>query len=185
MVACGGHEVSIGTARSPVEGALWACEGTSPPEFVARARYDLAMDLPVLVPIDVPLVGDERRKNWAKIVTNVDESLASGWAFEGDFIATGGIQDVPIGSIILTYGERGSRTNPQVEARVLRVNADGTVSLVTSAKGRAWARTLRDPVANLLDEGAQAPIVAKAWDPGLLQYSDEALHEELRRRTRD
>jgi len=164
---------------------LWACEGTSPPEFVARARYDLAMDLPVLVPIDVPLVGDERRKNWAKIVTNVDESLASGWAFEGDFIATGGIQDVPIGSIILTYGERGSRTNPQVEARVLRVNADGTTSLITSAKGRAWARTLRDPVSHLLDDEAQAPIVARAWDAGLLQYSDEALEEELRRRTRD
>jgi len=140
------------------------------------------MDSPVLVPVDVPLVGDERHKNWAKIVTNVDESLASGWAFEGDFIATGGIQDVPIGSIILTYGERGSRANPQVEARVLRVNADGTTSHVTSAKGRAWARTLRDAVVELLDEGAQAPIVARAWDPALLQYSDEALEEELRRR---
>jgi hypothetical protein len=62
------------------------------------------MDETILVAIDVPIVGDERRKNWAKIVTNVDESLASGWAFEGDFIATGGIQDVPIGSIILAYG---------------------------------------------------------------------------------
>jgi len=172
-------------ALTSVEGALWMCGGTSHTYLVPWARYDRPMDSPVLVPIDVPLVGDERRKNWAKIVTNVDESLASGWAFEGDFIATGGIQDVPIGSIILTYGERGSRTNPQVEARVLRVNADGTVSLVTSAKGRAWARTLRDPVAQLLDEEAQAPIVAKAWDPVLLQYSDEALEEELRRRARD
>lgn len=140
------------------------------------------MDSPVLVPVDVPLVGDERRKNWAKIVTNVDESLTSGWAYEGDFIATGGIQDVPIGSVILSYGERGSRTNPQVEARVLRVNTDGTVSLITSAKGRAWARTLRDEVVELLDAEANAPIVAKPWDVGLLQYSDAALDEELRRR---
>ena len=61
------------------------------------------MDEAVLVPIDVPLVGDERRKNWAKIVTNVDASHASGWAYEGAFIATGGVQDVPIGSIILVF----------------------------------------------------------------------------------
>ena len=79
------------------------------------------------MPVEIPFVGDERRKNWAKIVTNVDESLASGWAFEGEFIAVGGIQDVPIGSVVLAYGERGSRVNPQIEARVLTINADGTV----------------------------------------------------------
>ena len=140
------------------------------------------MDEAVLVPIDVPLVGDERRKNWAKIVTNVDASHATGWAYEGDFIATGGVQDVPIGSIILVYGERGSRTNPQVEARVLRVNSDGTVSLITQAKGRAWARTLRDPVADLLADATDAPIEQKPWDPSLVAYSEDALREELARR---
>lgn len=132
--------------------------------------------------MDVPLVGDERRKNWAKIITGVDESLATGWAYEGDFIATGGIQDVPVGSIILSYGERGSRANPQIEAAVLRVNSDATVTPVTSAKGRAWARTLRDTVVELLAEAEQAPIERKPWDPSLLQYSDEALREELDRR---
>jgi hypothetical protein len=140
------------------------------------------MDDSVLVPIDVPLVGDERRKNWAKIVTNVDESHTSGWAYEGDFIATGGVQDVPVGSVILVYGERGSRTNPQVEARVLRVNNDGTVSLITAAKGRAWARTLRDEVAELVADTTGAPVEPKPWDPGLVAYSDEALREELDRR---
>ena len=140
------------------------------------------MDEMILVPVDVPIVGDERRKNWAKIVTNVDESLASGWAFEGDFIATGGIQDVPIGSIILAYGEKGSRNNPQVEARVLVVNSDGTVTLRASAKGRAWARTLRDQIVELLADQSGAPIEQRSWDPALLSYSDEALQEELRRR---
>lgn len=140
------------------------------------------MDDAIEVAVDVPIVGDERRKNWAKIVTNVDESLASGWAFEGDFIATGGIQDVPIGSIILAYGERGSRTTPQVEARVLTVNSDGTITLRASAKGRAWARTLRDQIVELLAEESGAPIEQRGWDPALLAYSDEALREELRRR---
>lgn len=138
-----------------------------------------------MIPVDVPLVGDERHKNWAKIVTNVDESLATGWAFEGEFIATGGIQDVPAGSIVLVYGERGSRTNPQIEARVLRVHADGTTSAVAEAKGRAWARTLRDRVVELLDEQRGAPIGGKTWDPVLMQYATEALESELARRSRE
>jgi hypothetical protein len=142
-------------------------------------------DEPILVAIDVPLVGDERRKNWAKIVTNVDDSLASGWAYEGDFIATGGIQDVPVGSILLVYGERGSRTNPQIEARVLRVNPDATVSLITTAKGRAWARTLRDQILDLMDQQAAAPIDQKAWDPTLMGYSTAALRSELDRRSKE
>jgi hypothetical protein len=140
------------------------------------------MDVPILVAVDVPLVGDERRKNWAKIVTNVDESLTSGWAFEGDFIATGGIQDVPIGSVLLLYGERGSRTNPQIEAKVLRVNNDGTMSHVAVAKGRAWARTLRDQIVELLAEEEETPATQRPWGPELLHYSTGALEEELRRR---
>jgi hypothetical protein len=140
------------------------------------------METPILVAIDVPLVGDERRKNWAKIVTNVDESLGTGWAFEGDFIATGGIQDVPIGSVLLLYGEKGSRTNPQIEARVLKVHGDGTMSHVAGAKGRAWARTLRDQIVQLLADEEEAPVMQRPWAPELLQYSTEALTEELRRR---
>lgn len=150
-----------------------------------RSRYAGEMDEPVMVPIDVPLVGDERHKNWAKIVSNVDESLATGWAFEGEFIATGGIQDVPVGSVLLVYGERGSRANPQVEAQVLTVNGDGTLSPVTSAKGRAWARTLRDRVVELLEEQRDAPTGGKQWDPSLMAYSIEALESEIARRSRE
>jgi len=35
----------------------------------------------VMVAVDVPLVGDERHKNWAKVVESVDDTRASGWAF--------------------------------------------------------------------------------------------------------
>jgi hypothetical protein len=140
------------------------------------------MEDQILVAVDVPLVGDERRKNWAKIVTGVDETLATGWAFEGEFIATGGIQDVPIGSIILTYGERGSQANPRIEASVVRVNPDATLTPIVSAKGRAWARTLRDKVVELLAEAEVTPIQAKPWEPALLTYSDDAIAEEFNRR---
>ena len=135
----------------------------------------------VMVAVDVPLVGDERRKNWAKIVTNVDPSKASGWAFEGEFIAAGGIQDVPAGSVVLVYGERGSRTNPASEARVFTANADGSLSPEAHASGRAWARTLRDSVTELLERDAPVPQ-ALEWSPELMRYSDGAIEEEMRRR---
>lgn len=137
-------------------------------------------DPPPPVAVVVPLVGDERRKNWAKVVSNVDPSKASGWAFEGDFIATGGIQDVPAGSVLLVYGERGSRANPVVEARVYTANTDGTLTLEAEARGRAWARTLRDPVVELLT--VSRPIAGLDWSPDLMRYSDDAIVEEVRRR---
>lgn len=140
------------------------------------------MTEPVLVAVDVPLLGDERRKNWAKVVSNVDDLHATGWAFEGDFIATGGIQDVPVRSVLLVYGERGSRANPQPEAAVYVVNGDGTLTERGAARGRAWARTLRDVVAELLDEQAEAPLAGREWHPELMAFSDEALYTELRRR---
>jgi hypothetical protein len=162
----------------------------------------------ITVPVDVPLVGDERRKNWAKVVHNVDPSKSSGWAFEGDFIAAGGIQDVPAGCVVLVYGERGSRDHPAIEARVFTANSDGTLTPEAAASGRAWARTLRDRIEELLDgprfgeaqhrgpseaappprpagtpsgrpSGSTAPV---PWGPDLARYGDEAILEEARRR---
>ena len=140
------------------------------------------MEMPFTVAVEIPLVGDERRKNWAKVVTNVDDSLATGWAFDGDFIATGGIQDVEPGSVVLVYGEKGSRANPAIEARIYTVNTDATLSLRASARGRAWARTLRDTMEDLLAETSEMPIERLDWSPELLRYSDEAITEELERR---
>ena len=139
----------------------------------------------ILVAVEVPLVGDERRKHWAKVVTSVDGSKASGWAFEGDFIAAGGIQDVPMNSVVLVYGEKGSRANPQIEARVFVANADGTLSHHGSAKGRAWARTLRDTVEDLLATVEHRPIEQLEWGPELMRFTDAALQSELDRRRRD
>ena len=71
------------------------------------------MDDRLMVAVDVPLVGDERHKNWAKVVESVDSEKASGWAFEGPFVAAGGIQDIPMGSVLLVYGERGRGPTPR------------------------------------------------------------------------
>lgn len=135
------------------------------------------------VAVTIPMLGDARLKNWAKVVERVDESKASGWAYEGAFIATGGIQDVPVGSVILLYGEKGSRGNPRPLAEVLTANADGTLSKRASASGQAWARTLRDDVAELL--GDDDPLALLPWSPELMRYEDDALLSELRRRGLD
>ncbi|HWB88269.1 MAG TPA: hypothetical protein VG872_03570 [Acidimicrobiia bacterium] len=132
------------------------------------------MEDQVLVAVDVPLVGDDRHKNWAKIVESVDTSKSSGWAFDGPFVAAGGVQDLPAGSVLLVYGERGSRMNPQGSARVYTVNADATLSFEAEAKGRAWARTLRDPVQRLL--GMERPRV------DLSHLPDQVLADELESR---
>jgi hypothetical protein len=138
----------------------------------------MPVDAPI-VAVDVPLVGDHRRKHWAKVVYEVDQSKSSGWAFVGDFINDGGIQDVPAGSVLLIYGETGSRTNPHPEVKVYTVNPDSTISMETEASGRAWARTIRDTVERLLD--ADRPVHLD-WQPELTTFSDDALAEELHRR---
>lgn len=137
-----------------------------------------------MVAIDVPLVGDERRKNWAKVVTNVDQDRSDGWAYEGEFIAVGGIQDIMAPSVLLVYGEKGSRGNPLIEARVYAVNPDATLTLHEAATGRAWARTLRDRVAELVARDQPLVGESKPWDPLLMGYSDDALDEEFARRER-
>ncbi len=140
----------------------------------APVAYARRMDDSVLVAVDVPLVGDERHKNWAKVVESVDSTKTSGWAFEGPFVAAGGIQDLPMGSTLLVYGERGSRANPQILARVYTVHPDSTLSLEAEAKGKAWARTLRDTVERCLG------IDSARTD--LSYLSDELLADELRAR---
>lgn len=140
------------------------------------------MEALVTVAVDVPLVGDERRKNWAKVVGNVDTDKSTGWAYDGEFVATGGIQDIDAPCVLLVYGEKGSKANPQMEARVFVVNTDGTLSLHATATGRAWARTLRDTVVELLDSDAPIVPASREWGPELMEYSDDALRTELKRR---
>lgn len=132
------------------------------------------MEERVLVPIDVPLLGDERHKNWAKVVDSVDTAKSSGWAYEGGFVAVGGIQDLPAGSVLLVYGEKGSRINPQILARVYTVNPDTTLTFEAEAKGKAWARTLRDTIERCL--GMETPRLDLSY------LDDETLADELRAR---
>jgi hypothetical protein len=151
---------------------LWRLNAGIP--RVLELSYPRVVSERLLVPVEVPYAGDERHKNWAKLVDAVDTAKSSGWAYQGPFVAVGGIQDLPIGSILLVYGERGSRANPQIAARVYTVNADATLSLEAEAKGKAWARTLRDPIEQRL--GMERPGL------DLTHLEDQTLADELRAR---
>jgi hypothetical protein len=129
----------------------------------------------VLVAIDVPQLGDGRRRHWAKLVTEVDTTKSTGWAYVGEFVSDGGIQDLPAGGLLLLYGERGSSQNPQPEAALYRVGSDSSLTLEGRANGRAWARTLRDLASELLE----ARLVS---EPDLSGIQSVHLVEELVRR---
>ena len=129
----------------------------------------------VIVPVRVPQLGDERRRHWAKVVSSVDEAKSSGWAFVGEFVADGGIQDLPAGGVLLVYGERGSNANPRPEASLYTIGADASLTLEGSASGRAWARTLRDRAVELVG-------IPPAGGPDLSAIPDDYLVNELRAR---
>jgi hypothetical protein len=125
-----------------------------------------------LVAVMVPQLGDGRRRHWAKVVTGVDESKASGWAYEGSFVADGGIQDLPIGSLLLLYGERGGAPNPRPLAALYSVGADSALTLEGEASGSAWARTLRDRALEFLSQTPGRSLDLRAVE-------SERLAEEL------
>ena len=130
----------------------------------------------VIVPVRVPQLGDERRRHWAKIVSSVDEAKSTGWAFVGEFVADGGIQDLPAGGVLLVYGERGSNANPMPEASLYTIGADATLTLEGSASGRAWARTLRDRAVELVGTNGSMS------GPDLSAIPDDYLVNELQAR---
>jgi hypothetical protein len=130
----------------------------------------------VIVPVRVPQLGDDRRRHWAKVVSSVDETKSSGWAFVGEFVADGGIQDLPAGGVLLLYGERGSNANPRPEASLYTIGPDATLTLEASAIGRAWARTLRDRAVELVRSESRSN------GPDLSAIPDDYLVDELRAR---
>ena len=129
-----------------------------------------------MVAVMVPQLGDARRRHWAKLVTSVDDSKTSGYAYIGEFVADGGIQDLPVGGLLLLYGERGSNANTQPEASLYTIGLDASLTLEGSSSGRAWARTLRDRAVELLGSSDQQ------GGPDFSSIPDEYLIDELKSR---
>lgn len=124
--------------------------------------------------IDLDLFGSRNGKQWAKTVTEVDQSQSSGYAFIGEFIKVEGKQELEIGTYILQYSQRGVRIRGSM-VKLSQVTADGVQEIKewNGIEGN-WALECRDEIAEIIN--------AKEESNPLEAYSIEDLLAELKRR---
>lgn len=126
--------------------------------------------------LTVPPALDSRKKHWRKLVTGVDTSQASGYAFVGPWLRAGERAELPLGSYVLGYDEPGSVKNWYPRVTLWRV-ADSELEEVYRYEGRVgerdWALACRDEIARIL---------AGAANPEERRAALMAEAEQLRRR---
>jgi len=112
---------------------------------------------------------DNRRgpptKQWAKLVTGVNNSKKGGFKFEGDFLGLDRHHEAEWGSIVLRVAEWGEPPNVKKVGELLRVLADGSTEVLITKEGHGWAVLLAREAARLMlsadpefDELRQATI---------------------------
>jgi len=122
-----------------------------------------------LVRVKVPEALD-KWKSWAKLLQRVDTSRKDGYAFEGPWLRRGRLDELPVGALILFYDEVGSRRYHRPYVHVMKVEPDGSFSLVHDDEGPLriegwdWALLLRDRVARLLGARQERPLAGVATE---------------------
>ena len=92
-----------------------------------------------------------KRRGWHKHVTGVDTTKRNGYAFDGQFLASGE-QDLPLGAIVIEQEPTGSVKNWGKRGIAYEVTPDG---LEEFARCDDWTReflTFRDAVAEALQD---------------------------------
>lgn len=128
--------------------------------------------------VEVPAAEKWAKKSWAKKLTRIDTTKANGFAFEGDWLQVGRKAELPVGAVVLSFSQAGSRNRPCPIAKIFRVAEDG-VEEVLAVQGDDWALDLRDKAAELVN--APAAPASEPANP-LAGFSTEELIAELRRR---
>lgn len=129
--------------------------------------------------IDLSGIGDNRFKRWAKTVKRVNTSVATGYAFEGDFIGIGRKHELPVGSYVLVYAELGSMRHHHPSVQLWRVTEDGhEVVYKQEHLNPSWALEVRDDIAAIVNA---APESAEEPNP-LAAVPDSDLIAEIERR---
>jgi hypothetical protein len=71
----------------------------------------------------INLIGDSRKgPRWGKIVTGIDKKQTGGYSILGDFVKHQQEYDLPIGTIIICVGNKGSWKNAWTVADIYKVN---------------------------------------------------------------
>ena len=129
--------------------------------------------------IDLSDIGDDRFKRWAKTVKSVNTSIATGYAFEGDFIGIGRKHELPVGSYVLVYAELGSMRHHHPSVQLWKVTADGhEVAYKREHLNPSWALEVRDDIAAIVNA---TPEPAEESSP-LSAFADSDLVAEVERR---
>mgnify|MGYP001182405567 CR=1 FL=1 len=129
--------------------------------------------------IDLTDIGDDRFKRWAKTVKRVNTSLATGYAFEGEFIGIGRKHELPVGSYVLVYAELGSMRHHHPSVQLWKVTETGhDVVYKRERLNPSWALEVRDDIAAIINA---APELAEEPNP-LAAVPDSDLVAEVERR---
>lgn len=134
----------------------------------------------------IPETEDTRKKSWAKLLNEVDSDKSNGYAFIGDWLRRGERTEVEVGAHILLYDEPGSMKNWYPHIRVLRAEADGSLTEVFNYEGRvaerSWALAVRDQIAAILTEQSGTTEQESRPEIDLSSVPTEELIAELQRR---
>jgi len=145
------------------------------------SKGDKQMATEQKVIVEIPAADRYAKKSWAKKLTRIDTSKANGFAFEGDWLQVGRKAELPIGAVVLSFSQAGSRNRPCPIAKIFRVAGDG-MEEVLAVQGDDWALDLRDKAAELVNApAAPAEQIVKPANP-LAGFATEELIAELRRR---
>ena len=128
--------------------------------------------------VTIPDYGKRGKRCWARILTGVDRTKTTGYAFQGDWLTPGRMYELPIGTIVLLGWESGSVSRRVKMAALFCVNAGGLEEVVR-AEGDDWALQLRDKAAELLTASGGPAVEC---GNRLAEFADDELIAELRRR---
>lgn len=116
-----------------------------------------------------------RRTGWHKLVTSVDLTKSNGYCFEGTFLRAG-LNDLPVGSVIVRQSPTGSVSRPGKDGAVLVVEADGLREVLPDTDWNTQFLIIRDAAANALAS------VSTPTENRLADVPTEVLLAELARR---
>jgi hypothetical protein len=137
--------------------------------------------------LQIEMIGDRRWKQWAKALTGVDCSKSNGYAFEGQFINEG-TRELPVGTLVLYFGECGSRSRRTVDVCVTRIDptsntGERQVFYVDELPQNGWSLHVRDRIAKLFEQPEpEQPTEQSAESNPFDQFSDEQILAEAKRR---
>jgi len=97
-------------------------------------------------------IGDRRFKKWVKILEGVDRDISNGYAFQGTFIGFDRQAELPVGTLLLYFGMKGSRRFQRPCVALKEVTPEGRLETLYERDrlDLSWALDVRDDIAAIV-----------------------------------